>query len=321
MNNSCKIMIMIIKNINCYSKRIKINFILFLILSQIINIKIEFLFKSDYFERNNQIKVCLCTPVKKENLYLQEFVEYYKALNVDNIFLYDNNDINGENLDEVLSNYISLGFVKIINFRGKKRALFDMMNHCYKTNYLNFDWLIFYEVDEYIHINNLSNIKQYLSCNKFNNCESIQLIWNMHTDNNQIYYENKSLKDRFPNSIKISTVKSILKGKIPNVFIKSVHKLNSGLKSCNGLGNRINNTANLLYNKASNYYYIDHYYCKSTEEFIKKMNKGDVLYSIDNIQDRINVYFRFNKVTKEKIDFIKNHLNNNITLNFSKYYT
>ena len=48
------------------------------------------------------------------------------------------------------------------------------------------------------------------------------------------------------------------------------------------------------------------------------MNKGDVLYSIDNIQDRINVYFRFNKVTKEKIDFMKNHLNNNINLMFHK---
>ena len=195
-----------------------------------------------------------------------------------------------------------------------------MMNHCYKLNYLNFDWLIFYEVDEYIHINNFTNIKKYLSYNKFKKCESIQLIWNMHTDNNQIYYENKPLKDRFPNSIKINTVKSILKGKIQNVSIKYVHKLNSGLKSCDGLGNKINYKDNLIFNKASNYYYIDHYYCKSTEEFVKKMNKGDVLHFLDNIQERINVYFRFNTVTKEKIEFIKKHLHKNITLNFTKYH-
>ena len=47
---------------------------------------------------NQKLKVCLCTPVKKENLYIKEFIEHYKSYNVDKIFLYDNNDINGEHL-------------------------------------------------------------------------------------------------------------------------------------------------------------------------------------------------------------------------------
>ena len=300
------------KNISRYSKNIKKCFTLFLLL--LIEV-ILYLNLGD----DNQIKVCLCSPVKKENLYLQEFVEYYKTFKVDNIFLYDNNDINGEYIDEVLNNSVKSGFVKIINFRGMKRALYDMMNHCYKTNYLNYDWLIFYEIDEYIFLNNYTNIKQYLNNDRFKECETIQLIWNMHTDNNQIYYENKPLKIRFPNSIKISTVKSILKGKIPNIVIRNVHKLNNNLKSCDGFGNRINNTRNILDNLANNYYYIDHYYCKSTEEFIKKLNKGDVLHLQDNIFARIKVYFRFNQVTKEKIDFIQKHINKNISFNFSKY--
>ncbi len=58
----------------------------------------------------------------------------FKSLNVDNLFIYDNNDINWEYPEENLTNWIKSGFVKIINYRGKKRAFLDMMNHCYKVN-------------------------------------------------------------------------------------------------------------------------------------------------------------------------------------------
>ena len=49
-------------------------------------------------------------------------------------------------------------------------------------------------------------------------------------------------------------------------------------------------------------FYIDHYYSKSTEEFINKLNKGDVLF-YDNRMERIETYFSQNKITKENIDF------------------
>ena len=61
----------------------------------------------------------------------------------------------------------------------------------------------------------------------------------------------------------------------------------------------------------SEYYYIDHYNFKSTQEFIDKVNKGDVLYFKDNIIQRIRLYFVVNKITKEKIDLMEKgtHLN------------
>ena len=48
------------------------------------------------------IKVALCCIVKMENEYLRFFVEYYKNLHFDKIFIYDNNDVGGENLEEVI---------------------------------------------------------------------------------------------------------------------------------------------------------------------------------------------------------------------------
>ena len=52
------------------------------------------------------VKVCLCTLGKKENNYIREFVEHYKKLGVDKIFLYDNNDLNDENFNIILNEYI-----------------------------------------------------------------------------------------------------------------------------------------------------------------------------------------------------------------------
>ena len=298
-----------ILNLIMFGKKIKIfilvSYIIFIILIQIFSI----------LKPKEDIKICLCTPVKKENRYLNEFIDHYKSYNVDKIFLYDNNDVSGEYLEEVIYNYVQSGFVNIKNFRGKKKVLYEMMNDCYKTNYLKYDWLIFYEVDEFIYLKNYTDIKKFLNEDKFNHCQTIQLNWVMHTDNENICYENKSLKIRFPDSnksLKVTGIKSILRGKIPYIIINCVHKLNKNLKTCNGFGERthVKGGTDKLDN---NYYYIDHYFCKSTEEFLNKINKGDVLFNQDNILDRIKVYLSINKVTKEKIDFMKKYLHTNIS--------
>ena len=143
---------------------------------------------------NKNLKVCLCSPGKEENKYIKEFVAYYKNYGVDKIYLYDNNNINGEHFEEVIDDFIKSGFVEIINFRGKNRALYDMMNDCYKKNYMKYDWLIFYEIDEYIHLKN-KTIKTFLNDKCFRRCQIIKLNWILHTDNNLIYYDNRTLKD------------------------------------------------------------------------------------------------------------------------------
>ena len=97
-------------------------------------------------------KVCLCTVGKEENKYIREYVEHYFKYGVDKIFLYDNNDINGEKFEDVISDYINADFVEIFNWRGKIKALYSIMNDCYKKNFLIYDWLIFYELDEFIHL-------------------------------------------------------------------------------------------------------------------------------------------------------------------------
>ena len=49
----------------------------------------------------SDIKVCVCAIGKEENKYAREFVEHYKKYGIDKIFIYDNNDSNGENFYEI----------------------------------------------------------------------------------------------------------------------------------------------------------------------------------------------------------------------------
>ena len=198
------------------------------------------------------------------------------------------------------------------------------MNDCYQKNYQIYDWLIFFEVDEHIHLSNYTNIKLYLQRDAFKNCEIIHLNWVYHTDNNLIYYDNRLLHIRFPevepnarNNVNGSSnyVKSILRGHIPNVVIKCVHKLTQKLKGCNGFGNPEVIHGISTHNSDFRFYYIDHYFSKSVEEFVEKINKGDVLHGqwAKFKYFRIKNYFKRNKITLEKLNFIENHTKLNLT--------
>lgn len=57
---------------------------------------VTFLFK-------RKLKIALCTMGKRENLYVKEFVNYYKKLGIDKIFIYDDNDINTEKISDTVN--------------------------------------------------------------------------------------------------------------------------------------------------------------------------------------------------------------------------
>ena len=114
-----------------------------------------------------------------------------------------------------------------------------------------------------------------MSNSKFKTCPLIYLNLVCHTDNGLLYYENKSLFERFPEITPNTNlgrqnleVKFILKGHIHKIVIDNIHTCNGNITNCNGFGHK--NKINLIYSTEPDkeYYYIDHFYSKSTEEFI-----------------------------------------------------
>ena len=95
-------------------------------------------------------------------------------MGINKIFIYDNNDKNDEKFELVLKNYVDNGFVEIIDVRGKIAAQINAMEDCRKNNFKKFDWLIFFDMDEFIYLKNYPNIKDFLNQKIFNKCQRIQ---------------------------------------------------------------------------------------------------------------------------------------------------
>ena len=100
-------------------------------------------------DKNNSygINVLICAITKQENLYLEEFIEYYVSLGIKKIILYDNNDLDDENINDLLLNKtLFQDFIDIIDYRGIKYAQKKAYNDCYNNNKNKYDWIAFFDI-------------------------------------------------------------------------------------------------------------------------------------------------------------------------------
>ena len=184
-------------------------------------ILILFLIYIKIYNQNLKINkdVALCVIAKNENLYIKEFIEYYKNLGIKKIYLYDNNDINDENFNTILNKYINSEFVKIKNIRGKSEIKTLAYNHCYQTNFNKYSWFLFLDVDEYLYIKNNRTLLNFLSDDRFLNCNSIFINYNEYGDSDLLEFDNRSIFQRFTKSRYGICGKSLTRGGIKNAKI------------------------------------------------------------------------------------------------------
>ena len=265
-------------------------------------------------------KVGLCVIGKKENKYAKEFVDYYKSIGFNHIFIYDNNDKDDERFEEVLSEDISKNFVSIINFRsyrGKnEHPQFEAFIDCYEKNSKNYDWLAFYDFDEFLYLKNHKTIQGLTNEDKFKNCSNIKINWMTYSDNDLINYENKPVQERFtiqvPEYSANIHIKSLVRGNLPTNYWKNMinpHTSNNDYICCLATGEKVDSRT--PFNKPPNYEeaYIKHFDTKSLEEFLEKARRGrsDKKIKINEgfWRHKFTYYFIINKKTKEKLDYIK----------------
>ena len=147
---------------------------------------------------------------KKENLYAKEFMEYYMNLGVDHIYIYNNNDPFTERIEDVLvqkfKEKITFYETQKFNISNQKEAFTD----CYKNNFKKYDWFIMVDMDEYLFIVN-NTLKNYLKSKIFEMCDFIKVHWADSQDNDLLYYDPRSLFQRFKKPyIKSKYIKTII---------------------------------------------------------------------------------------------------------------
>lgn len=278
------------------------------------------------------MKTLLCGIGKLENNYIREWVEYHNKIGFTNIVLYDNNDENGEHFEDVIGDYIDSGYVILKNWRGRKLAQIPSYNSCYNEYKSQYDWIAFWDIDEFIHFENDKTIEEYLSKNVFKNTQSIRICWKQYTDNGlvksngnysvtrfkEVFDKNYCQKNKIPvgNYYNANTQsKAILRTNINNINITSphVHSVTKTVVDATGKvckdGIKLGNLP--IWKGA----WLNHYRFKTIEEYIKQKMvrlwptsyKGGGIGYLNT-----DLFFQYNKKTPEKVITARCLLGNNV---------
>jgi len=265
-------------------------------------------YKENISYKINQNKIMLCCIGKEENLYAKEFVEYYISLGFDKIIILDNNNLNGERFDDVLQYFIKKNIVEIIDLRGLKQIQIPSFNYCYRKYMYLYDWISFFDFDEFLFIKNYSNVKDYLYNNKFNDCQLVLFNWYIYDDNDLLRYDNRTMISRFTHFKFIpKATKFIVRGNIENLLITSPH-IAINTNYCNSKGEQIFPISHMdLPIEKNSLAYIKHFYTKTAEEYCLKRKRGYVQSRPSSNKkfdiNEINDFFIYNNKTinKQKI--------------------
>ena len=259
------------------------------------------------------MRVVLCCIAKNEELYINDFVNYYLKIGFDTIYIYDNNE-----KDKPLK--VNNDRAKVFNSRGIKKAgfqkeIYTMFYNKYKDT---FDWCLFVDIDEFLI--NVPNIKVLLSLPMYKRYNQMRFIWKLYGDDNLITRDmakpvykvfkkvvNSSLARNLQNKGCLERqAKCIVRGHLNNVVFNSVHyasyKNGCLVESCLPNGKPTNSRVDIKekFNDVS--IFLNHYMTKSLSEFVnQKLNRNDAVFNKDITLD---YYWRINEKTKEKIEYL-----------------
>ena len=169
------------------------------------------------------MKTLVCSIGRLENRYIREWVEYYKNLGFTNIVLYDNNYDGEEHFEDVIGDYIESGFVILKDYRNQKVCQIKAYNECYEEYGKLYDWIAFFDCDEFLTLKKRNTIEEYLSALYFKRYDMIHINWMCYSDNDLVRYEDKPVLERFTTPLPYDTkvaynfpennhVKSIVRG-------------------------------------------------------------------------------------------------------------
>ena len=266
------------------------------------------------------MKVALCVCGRLGNRYVSEYVKHYKNLGFDHIYIGDNNRDGEENFKDVLQSDIDENFVTLYDYRHL--TAFTDLIYTYFTDMYNklsneYDWIAFFDMDEFLTLVKDTNIKDYLSRECFKNTNQILINWKLYTDNDLIYDDGRPCLERFTIPMDINKyvqygdikenqhIKCIVRTKIANVKCESVHYLSAELlenTTYNNCGTKIMPDTYQEINYELSY--IKHFFTKTIDEFINNRIKKWVKWDFHNFVFTLNNFFKVNNLTQEKINYL-----------------
>lgn len=265
------------------------------------------------------MRTAICCIAKCENNYLKEWVDYHLDLGFSHIYIYDNNNVNGECILPTVANYEQ---VTIIDCRGKRAYQTIAYADFYKSFGSQYDWITFIDVDEFITFSKESGIckiDEFLG--RFNETvDIIHLNWMCYGDNDIVdINDNFSVLDRFVRPLDYNQniqydfpennhVKSIIRGNLDlrNGTMHQHSPIGDSFHVVGADGIPCKNGSFKPYEFSIAY--IRHYVTKTIYEWILKVSRGRVSMNIATELYPIDKFFLYNKRTAEKEKVVRDFL-------------
>lgn len=238
------------------------------------------------------MNVALVCIAKNEDNYIEEWVNYHLKLGFDKIFIYQNDwrtSLENERVEK-------------IEFDG------DRMQEVAYNNFLRmrsdgYDWVAFFDVDEFLVLKKHKNIKDFIEVYKDYN--GIGINWVLFGDNNLTFDGNYSVLERFTKRQKEVNehIKTI--AKVNKSLIQTVHNPSNAYLASTDFrvfSGPFNVTGN------DDVAQLNHYFCKTWQEWQIKRDRGRADISIKNVghirQDSDFHRHNFNEVEdRNALDF------------------
>ena len=280
-------------------------------------------------------KTLLCAAVRLENQYIEEWVRYYQKIGIDKIVIFDNNVSNTELITDVpyIKQMADEGYIDVWLQPDKRGMQTAQYTECYNLYYKDYDWLMFFDIDEFLMFKDFDNIKDFLAQEKFEPFDMIHVQWKVYDDNNILTVENGnySMLERFTHPINVESLlgeeldnnsygycynKSIIRGRnykkirftSGNSHTPSRQESDGKLTCCNSKGEPVDPFHMAHRFERDKEAWLNHYICKTIEEYMSnKMVRccGSLPTDIGE-KARVNLilFLKYNNLTFEKIKYI-----------------
>lgn len=146
------------------------------------------------------MRIAMCAVLKMEEIYVRDWIDHYLKLGVDKFYLYDNNDPDYQfPLRGMIQDYIADGTVELneeyVGNHGSIQA--TIYNQCLREHRLEYDWMVFFDIDEYLFLHKHSDLKEYLSQEMFSDAHAC-FPWTMYDEGDDVSeYQPSPVDKRF----------------------------------------------------------------------------------------------------------------------------
>lgn len=273
------------------------------------------------------MKICICTVIKNEHQYLDEWIQYHINLGIDHIFIFE--DYDSDSHKEITDKYENVSLIPIFSILSEttkkyipelkisrkispqeiyfKRALLYI-----KNNYPEYQWGFVIDIDEFITLEDNSKTLEDI-IQLYQDYDAFILQWKCYGANEIIQkpdYKEKGVIDTYT-----SEISGYIPTATPKSYTKTCYNLHNYKQLYFGYSHQPSDFCNFCRTDFSkdritpiyDNIYIRHYITKSWEEYVNKVNIRGFLYG------KIRTYDFFFEVNSDMLylkDKLISELNN-----------